>query len=436
MDFRLVSCLAIFVLSMASYLWRRIPMAVTAVAAMALYHLTGCIDARTALSGFANPNTIMIASVFIVAEAFGRTGFIRRLASLVSRVSHGSPRKAMAGYCLMTALLSQFIQSPSAAFVIVAPIVVAGCREMGTSPSKAVFPIGLVAIATCGVLPIGTSATNYALLNGYLQMFDYAQYQFRVWDIALARLPAMVFVLVWCAFFADRLAPALPAAPPSGAAGAPEGLGGGASRPPLSPFHERCAVAVFVLVSLSLLLSPVLDIPHWAVCLAGAILVVALGVLKEEEAYRAIPSGMLVLYAGSLAAGAALSQTGAGDLVGGLLASFGSRIDNTFLFYAIFFFVPFVLTQFMNNLALLNIFTPVAIMAAKALAVSPVGLCLLVQAAALCAFMTPMATATAPMMMALGGYDMRSMFRQGLLPGVAIWLISALWASVVFPIAL
>jgi di/tricarboxylate transporter len=75
-------------------------------------------------------------------------------------------------------------------------------------------------------------------------------------------------------------------------------------------------------------------------------------------------------------------------------------------------------------------------MTAKALGVSPIGLCLLVQAAALCAFMTPMATATAPMIMGLGGYDVKSMLKQGLLPGLAIWLISTAWAVIVFPISL
>lgn len=431
MDFKMVVCLVIFTLTVISFIWRRIPMAITAIASMVLYYLFGCIDAKTALSGFANSNTIMIASMFIVAAGFGKTQFIGRIASLVSRVSAGSWRTAMAGYCLLTALLSQFIQSPSAAFVIVSPIVLASCAQMNVSPSKVIFPIGLVAIATCGVLPIGTSATNFATLNGYLQMFDYTQYEFRVWDIALARFPAMLFVLLYCIFFADRFAPAQPILPLSDPVSAKK-----ASGERLAPLQEWSAVAVFALVSTSLLLSSTINLPQWAICMIGAILMIVLGVLKEAEAYHAIPASMLVLYAGSLATGAALTATGAGDLIGGALASVGTAIGNTFLFYALFFFVPFVLTQFMNNLALLNIFTPVSIMTAKALGVSPIGLCLLVQAAALCAFMTPMATATAPMIMGLGGYDVKSMLKQGLLPGLAIWLISTAWAVIVFPISL
>lgn len=431
MDFKMLISLVIFTATVVSFIWRKIPMAITAIASMVLYYVTGCIDAKTALSGFANSNTMMIASMFIVAEGFGRTRFITRIASLVSRISAGSWRKAMVGYCLLTALLSQFIQSPSAAFVIVSPIVLASCAQMGVSPSKAIFPIGLIAIATCGVLPIGTSATNFATLNGYLQMFDYTEYQFRVWDIALARFPVMLLVLLWCIFLADRLAPESPIVPLESIA-----MGRKNAFDKLSPFHEWSAILIFCIVSLSLLLSPVINLPQWAICMTGAILMIVFGVLKETEAYHAIPAGMLVLYAGSLATGAALTSTGAGDLIGGALATFGNSIGNTFVFYAIFFFVPFVLTQFMNNLALLNIFTPVSIMTAKALGVSPIGLCLLVQAAALCAFMTPMATATAPMIMGLGGYDLRSMFRQGLIPGLLIWLVSTAWAVVVFPIAL
>ena len=429
MDFRLVACLAIFTATVVLFIWRKIPMAITAVAGMVLYYLCGCIDAKTALSGFANSNTVMIACMFIVAAGFRRTRFLDSVADMVARLSAGSWTAAMAGYCLLTALLSQFIQSPSAAFVIVSPIVLASCSKMGVSPSKAVFPIGLVAIATCGVLPIGTSATNFATLNGYLEMFDYTVYRFAVWDVALARFPAMVFVLFWCIFAAGKLAPSEPLIPLQQLSAWPRDR-----TEALSPFKETSAVVIFALVSVGLLVSEAVNLPQWAVCMGGAVLMVVCGVLDESEAYRAIPAGMLVLYAGSLATGAALTATGAGDLIGNALAGIGTAIGNDFVFYALFFLVPFVLTQFMNNLALLNIFTPVSIMTAKALGASPLGLCLLVQAAALCAFMTPMATATAPMIMGLGGYDMRSMLKQGILPGLAIWLISSAWATVVFPL--
>lgn len=428
---KMTVCLMIFAATVISFIWRKIPMAITAILSMVLYYLSGCIDAKTALSGFANTNTIMIASMFIVAAGFGKTRFIDSIASMVSRISSGSWKRAMAGYCLLTALLSQFIQSPSASFIIVSPIVLASCERMNISPSKVMFPIGLVAIATCGVLPIGASATNFATLNGYLQMFDYTRYQFRVWDIALARFPAMLFVMVYCIFFADKLAPDAPLLPLQPLAAREK-----AKAEPMDTFHEWSAIVIFCVVSISLLLSSRINLPQWAICMSGAILMVIVGVLKESEAYHAIPASMLVLYAGSLATGAALTSTGAGDWIGGALAQFGTLIGSTFIFYAIFFFVPFVLTQFMNNLALLNIFTPVSIMTAKALDVSPLGLCLLVQAAALCAFMTPMATATAPMIMGLGGYDMRSMLKQGLLPGLLIWLISSAWAVVAFPISL
>lgn len=67
--------------------------------------------------------------------------------------------------------------------------------------------------------------------------------------------------------------------------------------------------------------------------------------------------------------------------------------------YIIFILVPFVLTQVMQNRAVMAIFQPIAILACKSMGVSCVGPVLLVSAACCAAFMTPSATACIPMIM-------------------------------------
>lgn len=430
MEPKMIVCLVIFALTMVSFILRKIPMAITAILSMTLYALTGCIDAATALKGFANTNTILIASMFVVAAGFGRTRYIGSIAGLVTKISAGSWKKAFSGFLLVTALLAQFIQSPSAVFVIVFPMVLATCERMNVSPSKAMFPLGLTAIATCSILPIGSSAATFAQFNGYFQAFGYTTYLAKVWDVALARFPSLIFVLVYCIFFADKLAPAEPVVPIQSITGNT----GGKKKEPLKSWQDVAGLVIFCVVSILLLIGGTIGIPEWVSAIIGAILMIVLGILKENEAYSAIPASLLLIFIGALATGEALTATGAGTLIGNFLAGVGQSIGSNFIFCALFFLIPFILTQFMNNFGVIGIFVPIAIMTAKSLNANPVGLCILVMAAALCAFLTPMGTPTAAMIMGLGGYDVKSMFKQGWFPALCLWIINALWVSIVFPV--
>ncbi len=131
--------------------------------------------------------------------------------------------------------------------------------------------------------------------------------------------------------------------------------------------------------------------------------------------------------------GGALTQTGAGELVGGILADVVSRISNPYLIGFVFFIVPFLLTQVMMNRTVMIIFIPIAILACKALNANPVGIIILVQSACLSSFMTPMATPAVPMCMAAGGYDLKSCVKQSILPAIILCTVSVGWIMTVFP---
>ena len=57
----MILCLVIFVLTIASFLWGKISMGLTALLSMVLLVLTGCIDITTELSDFYNSTTIIMA---------------------------------------------------------------------------------------------------------------------------------------------------------------------------------------------------------------------------------------------------------------------------------------------------------------------------------------------------------------------------------------
>lgn len=423
----LTICLIICVLTMIGYIIGKWPMGLVALVSMLAFVLTGCLDPATAAGYFGNPNGIMMMAMFVVAAGFNRTQFVKTVAASVNRIAKGSLIRVMFGYVLITMILSQFIQSSVIVYGIMAPMLIATCEEMGINPSKVLFPIAIACISTVSAFPLGGGATVFAEMNGYLQANDYTTYAVAITDPMKARLPAAVAMFIYCVFFSTKFSPAKPPVESNALKARSD------NREPLSPFKERAGYIIFILTTLALLFQPQLGIETWVICVTGAVAMVVFGVLTEKEAVQAINLPMAFLFVGSLSMGGALTQTGAGEVVGGILADFANTLSNPYLIGFVFFIVPFLLTQVMMNRTVMIIFIPIAILACKAMGANPVGIVLLVQSACLSSFMTPMATPAIPMCMANGGYDLKSIIKQSIVPAIILCVVSVFWIMTVFP---
>lgn len=423
----LMICLVICVLTVISYAWGKLKMGTTAILSMVAFVVTGCIDAQTAVSNFANTNAVMMLSMFVVAAGFNRTQFVKKCASSVNKIAKGSLIMVMLGYVVITVILCQFIQSSMVVFGIMSPMLMASCEDLNISPSKVMFPLAMVCIATISVMPLGSGATQFAELNGYLEANEYTAYVVGLMDPMKARLPMLIAIAVYVIFFATKFAPEQPIVPLTEIKGKKDG------KEDLASFQEKAGYIIFILTTLGLIFQQQLGQPIWVVCLAGAVLMVVCRVLSEQEAVESIPWWMGFLFIGSLTMGGALSQTGAGEAVGNFLAGTIGSLGNRYLIGLVFFLVPFLLTQVMMNRSVMTIFIPIAILACKSMGANPVGIMILVQSACLSSFMTPMATPAVPMCMAAGGYDLGSLIRQSIIPAILLCIVSVGWIMTVFP---
>lgn len=426
---KLTICLIICLLCMISYVLGKIPMGLTAMLGMLAFVVTGCLDPNTAAGYFGNTNGIMLVSMFVVAAGFNRTQFVKKCAGSVNKVASGSVVKMMFGYVLITVILAQFIQSSIVIYGIMAPMLIASCEEMNVSPSKTMFPLSIVAISTISTLPLGSGATQFAELNGYLEANSYTDYVVALTDPMKARLPMLICMVIYCIFFAVKIAPEKPVVPINNIEAK-----GNDGKPALSPFKERAGYIIFILTTLGLIFQKQLGLATWVICLAGALMMVLFGVLSEKEAFASINWGMTFLFVGALAMGGALTETGAGDVIGGYLANVANTLQNPYLIGFVFFIIPFLLTQVMMNRTVMTVFIPIAILTCKALGANPIGIIILVQSACLSSFMTPMATPAVSLCMACGGYDIKSLIKQSVIPAVILCIVSVGWIMTVFPL--
>lgn len=424
----LTICIIIFFISLVLYITNLIPMALTSMLTLVAFVFAGCLDATTALSGFSNANTIVIASMLVVAAGFNKTQFVDKLSKKIVQISGGSMKKAWIGYILLASLVAALIPSPMAAFAVVFPLCASTCREFDESPSKYMFALAIMCICFTYVFPFGNSITRTEQNNGLFESYNMTQYVMKPTDWLVARWPMAILAWAWAFFIAPKVSPPKPVIPIN------EALAGKKTdKTPLPPVAEWAGVIIFFAVIILMLFSSKLGIANWQITTGGALLMVLFGTLKEKEAYHSIPFSVLFVYVGGLATGNALVNTGAAEVVGEWLAAIVGNTTNSYVLGGLFFLVPFVLTQFMMNSAVVNLFMPLCLLTCSAMGANPIGPSMLVVTGAMTAFMTPLATPAIPMCMGVGGYDQRSLFKMGALLSIILAVSQIFWVMTMFP---
>lgn len=120
-------------------------------------------------------------------------------------------------------------------------------------------------------------------------------------------------------------------------------------------------------------------------------------------------------------------------MIGNALAAAVGGTHNNYVLGALFFIIPFVVTQFMLNRAVSAVFVPICLLTCSSLGANPIGLMILVQAGSLTAFLTPMATPAVPMCMADGGYTLPSLVKSGALISLFLPIVYIFYTMTVFP---
>ncbi|MFE3880459.1 SLC13 family permease [Kitasatospora sp. NPDC059146] len=189
-----------------------------------------------------------------------------------------------------------------------------------------------------------------------------------------------------------------------------------------APPGRAAALALTVLTGMIALLASGATPPAVAATLA-ALLLVALRVVRVDQAYGGISWTTLVIVGGMFPLSEAMMSSGAAERIAHLVVTAASG-NGRLLLLAVFLLTA-MLGQFISNMATALIVVPIAVNAAHDAGVSvlPVLMCVAVPAAA--ALLTPVATAANLMVMSPGGYRFGDYWRLGL-PVLAWYLVVAM----------
>ena len=152
-----VATLVVMAVSVAVFVWNKLPVGVVALLTGVALVVLGVIDVPAAFAGFGDPIVIFIASLFVVAEGLDASGVTTWIARQLTKRVHRRSALLVA-LMLVTALLSAFI-TPNGAAAAMIPVVLTSVRALGFSPSRMLMPIAFAASAGA-LLAMSGSAVN------------------------------------------------------------------------------------------------------------------------------------------------------------------------------------------------------------------------------------------------------------------------------------
>lgn len=191
--------------------------------------------------------------------------------------------------------------------------------------------------------------------------------------------------------------------------------------------------APFALATMALVIS--VSAIGWApiavTALAGAVAMTLAGCLDAEDVYDGIDWRIIVLMAGLLPLGVAMTETGAAQFLVentvGLVSGLGPWVV-----LAVLYLMALLLTEFMSNAAAAVLLTPIGMSTAALMEVDATPFLVAVTFAASTSFSTPVGYQTNTMVYGAGGYRFSDFVKVGLPLNLIFWvlgvaLIPRLW---------
>ena len=173
-------------------------------------------------------------------------------------------------------------------------------------------------------------------------------------------------------------------------------------------------------------------IPIAISALVGALLLTLIGCIKANEVYERVDWSIIVLMAGLIPLGVAMSQTGAAEyIISNSLAYFEQFGPHVIL--AILYLMALILGEMMSNSAAAVLLTPLAISTAQLLDADPTPFLIAVTFSAATSFITPIGYQTNTMVYAVGGYKFTDFIKVGMPLNLIFWVLGVIFIPMFWP---
>lgn len=404
---------------------------VAALSIPIILELTGVLTFEEAWNGLTNSSVIMMASMFVVAAGLNKTDLIGKLSLAVIRPG-SSDLKILFGLLLPVMFLGSVVNA-TATMTIMIPIVMQVCAEQRKPLSRFMYPVMIFTSLWVGFIPTGGNAGGYLAQNAIVEKLGGAGH-FTYFTNMLVKGPYVAILTLLALFVGIKLTPDnnnVPALHTESAAG--EARGAQKKGKELAPTQQKLAKIIFGLTIVGIVTCALLKVSTWYPSLVGAFLMVLTGVLDDREGLRAMVNPVIFIFVGTLPMATALNKTGADKLLANTFSALTGNM-NPLLIMICMYFVCMVLTQFMTNSAVSNVFKMISAVIAIQSGYNPMALMLAATEGASNAYLMPTAAPIGTMIYDAGGYSLKQYFKLGILYSLVRFVIFVIWVPLLYPL--
>lgn len=194
---------------------------------------------------------------------------------------------------------------------------------------------------------------------------------------------------------------------------------------------KKTVISSLILIAM-VVLSATNILPLVDSCLLAAAAMLIFRCCNAEQALKAIDWNILIVFAGSIAIGKAIEDTGLAQLLTNRILQVCGT--NPYVVLTGICFVGTFVTEFISNTAAGAMFYPIAMSAAKALGVNPLTFCVALMISVSSSFATPIGSPTHMLVYIPGGYRFTDFMRIGLLMNIIILAANIFITTIVFPL--
>ena len=417
--------LGLLVFMIIMFFINKVPYGVTTMTCCAVLALTGIFDIPTAFSGLANRTTILVACMFTIAYAFGKTSLINKIRAGMEKIKEKSGIGFIIFLFLVTIVLAQ-LMGRTAIVSIIALFLVSLDDNDEICGSRMIFAAFSVLAAWSLKLPIGLGATSSATANAY--------YEGIINNPALMLLPTdfikVSFIpcvaLTVYALLAWKLIPKHSIST--------DGVKEVKATAAIDPREEMIINVVFVAVILGFIFGAKIGNLMYIIPVIGVLALIYTKALTAKEAVNSLTTDMVWMIAGVLVMSDAIGKSGVGDLIGNSLLKILGDHPSGLLVRVVFAVASIVMTTFMSNTGTAAVLTPIAASLSLVAGMDPRGIVLVINIASVMAVAFQSGSAECALAFAIGQHQPGKLLKYTF-PYLLIAVVTlAISASVFFPV--
>lgn len=419
MNVQLVITLLVMLLMIIGFLCGKFKLGLVAMTASTVLCLTGVLTFNEAYASFSNNNVVMIAGMFILSGALGKTSLVPRMKELMMKHS-GRGQLIVLAYMLASVVIIQF-SMPTALISMFLPFMAAFDGKSKVQPSHLLFPGAVLAHCVQGLLP----GAYFVMINGLLEA-NGATTMIEALDYSKVILIPGIIAFAYIVFAGWKWLPGN-RIDNLDIKKTEEG------KPLLSSVQEQIVYVIFGLNFMGILFQKYLPFPMFILPVIAVIILTYLNILNLNDIKNFINLDTIFMLAGVIPLGTAMQKTGAGTVVSDFIMTLLGGNPSPMLMLFAFYFSGAILTQFMSNTATQQVFVPLAVVTALAQGLDPRPFTMAIFAGCTAAMLTPTGSPSIAIAFGAGQYRIKDILKVFLPLWVIYGIAVCLSANFFFP---